>query len=141
MQPFADALGSYYESIFKPAISKAGLEAMRADASIFGTGKIIDQIWRGINSATVLVAELTSKNPNVFYELGLAHALSKPVVLVSSNEDDVPFDLRHIRVIIYDQTDPFWGQKLIDKIADNIRSAIEHPEEAIFRIGSDSDLG
>jgi hypothetical protein len=134
MQPFAGALGSYYESIFKPAIAQAGLLPVRADADIFATGKIIDQIWRGINDATVLVAELTSKNPNVFYELGLAHALRKPVVLVSSNEEDVPFDLRHIRVIVYDQTDPFWGQKLIDKIADNIRSAIESPEEATFRI-------
>jgi hypothetical protein len=134
MQPFAGALGSYYETIFKPAIQQAGLEPLRADAEIFGTGKIIDQIWRGIRESTVLVAELTSKNANVFYELGLAHALEKPVVLVSSNEDDVPFDLKHIRVIIYDQTDPFWGQKLIDKVADNIRSAITNPEEAIFRV-------
>jgi hypothetical protein len=66
--------------------------------------------------------------------LGLAHALAKPVVLVSSNEDDIPFDLRHIRVIIYDQSDPFWGTKLIDKIADNVKSAIDNPEEAIFKI-------
>jgi hypothetical protein len=62
------------------------------------------------------------------------HALSKPVVLVSSNEGDVPFDLRHIRVIYYDQSDPFWGGKLIDKIADNIKLALESPEEAIFKI-------
>lgn len=55
-------------------------------------------------------------------------------MLVSSNQDDVPFDLKHIRVILYDQTDPFWGAKLIDKIADNIKSAITNPEEAIFRI-------
>jgi hypothetical protein len=68
-------------------------------------------------SACSVVAELTTKNPNVFYELGLAHALEKPVVLVSSNEGDVPFDLKHIRVIYYDLTDPFWGQKLLDKIA------------------------
>ena len=46
----------------------------------------------------MLVAELTSRNPNVFYELGIAHALKKPVVLVSATEDDVPFDVRHIRV-------------------------------------------
>ena len=78
----------------------------------------MEQVWRGISAAKVLVAELTTKNPNVFYELGLAHALEKPVVLVTSNTDDVPFDLRHIRVILYDQTDPFWGQKLIDKVAD-----------------------
>jgi hypothetical protein len=133
MQPFGGTLGGYYESIFKPAIEQAGLTAVRADAEIFGTGKIMDQIWRGIRGANVLVAELTSKNPNVFYELGLAHALEKPVVLVSSNQEDVPFDLRHIRVILYDQADPFWGQKLIDKIADNIKSAIKDPEEAIFR--------
>lgn len=107
---------------------------MRADDDIFATGKIMDQVWRGILQATVLVAELTSKNPNVFYELGLAHALRKPVVLVSSNENDVPFDLRHIRVILYDQNDPFWGQKLIDKIADNIKSALTDPDEAIFKI-------
>jgi len=74
MQPFAGALGSYYETIFKPAIEQAGLEAMRADAEIFATGKIIDQIWRGIHAAKVLVAELTTKNPNVFYELGIRHS-------------------------------------------------------------------
>lgn len=134
MQPFGGHLGGYFESIYKPAIEQAGLQAIRADAEIFGTGKIMDQIWRGIRAADVLVAELTSKNPNVFYELGLAHALEKPVVLVSSNQEDVPFDLRHIRVILYDQADPFWGQKLVDKLADNIQSALADPEEAIFRI-------
>ncbi|TAL96619.1 MAG: hypothetical protein EPN73_10045 [Paraburkholderia sp.] len=133
MMPFAPPLGDYYAKIYKPAIEKAGLRPVRADAEIFGTGKIIDQIWAGINSAKVLVAELTARNPNVFYELGLAHALEKPVVLVSSNEADIPFDLKHIRVIYYDMTDPFWGGKLLDKVAENILSAIEHPEEAVLK--------
>ena len=78
----------------------------------------MDQIWQGIHAAKILVAELTGRNPNVFYELGLAHALEKPVVLVSSNQDDVPFDVQHIRVIYYDTSDPFWGEKLISKIAE-----------------------
>lgn len=133
MQPFAAPLGTYYEKIYKPAIEKAGLTPVRADADIFGTGKIMDQVWTGINAAKVLVAELTSRNPNVYYELGLAHALKKPVVLISSNEEDVPFDLHHIRVIYYDVTDPFWGTKLLEKVAENILSAINNPEEAIFR--------
>ena len=133
MQPFAPPLGSYYEDIYKPAIEKAGLKPIRADTEIFGTGKIMDQIWSGIHSAKVLVAELTGRNPNVFYELGLAHALKKPVVLVSSNEEDVPFDLQHIRVIYYDVSDPFWGNKLVEKVAENILSAIQNPEEAILR--------
>ena len=131
--PFAGPIGGYFHYVYEPAIKKAGLNAVRADADIFGTGKIIDQIWTGINAAKVLVAELTTKNPNVFYELGLAHALNKPVVLVSSNEEDVPFDLRHIRVIYYDVSDPFWGQKLIEKVAENIVSALKNPEEAVFK--------
>jgi hypothetical protein len=134
MQPFVNPFGGYFNSIFKPAIEQAGLQAIRAYAEIFATGKIMDQIWRGIRDASVLVAELTSKNPNVFYELGLAHALEKPVVLVASNQEDVPFDLRHIRVILYDQSDPFWGQKLVDKLADNIQSALTDPEDAIYRV-------
>ena len=133
MMPFGDPLGKYYSAIYDPAVKKAGLRPVRADDDIFGTGKIIDQVWRGITDAKVLIAELTSRNPNVFYELGLAHALQKPVVLVSSNEEDVPFDLQHIRVIYYDTSDPFWGEKLIEKVAENILSAIKNPEEAIFK--------
>jgi len=133
VMPFATPIGDYYHQVYEPAITKAGMRAVRADADIFGTGKIIDQIWAGINASKVLVAELTSRNPNVFYELGLAHALDKPVVLVSSNEEDVPFDLKHIRVIYYDVRDPFWGQKLIDKVAENILSALKNPEEAVFK--------
>lgn len=132
MMPFAEPLGGYYTSVYQPAIDKAKLKAVRADAEIFGTGKIIDQIWAGIHSARVLVAELTGRNPNVLYELGLAHALRKPVVLISSNEDDVPFDVRHVRVIYYDMRDPFWGTKLIEKVAENILSALKNPEEAIL---------
>jgi hypothetical protein len=132
MMPFALPIGGYYTSIYEPPIKKAGIAPVRADADMFGTGKIIDQIWSGINNARVLVAELTGRNPNVLYELGLAHALKKPVVLVSSNEGDVPFDVRHVRVIYYEMTDPFWGEKLISKVAENVVSALKNPKEAIL---------
>jgi hypothetical protein len=132
MMPFGNPIGGYYELIYEPAIKKAGLTPVRADTDIFGTGKIIDQIWSGLQTAKVLVAELTGRNPNVLYELGLAHALHKPVVLVSSNEGDVPFDVRHVRVIYYEVTDPFWGEKLIAKVAENIVSAIKNPNDAIL---------
>ena len=131
MMPFANPIGGYYATIYEPAIKKAGLTPVRADTDIFATGKIIDQIWTGLKRARVLVAELTGRNPNVLYELGLAHALHKPVVLISSNEADVPFDVRHVRVIYYELTDPFWGEKLIAKVAENIVSAIKNPNEAI----------
>jgi hypothetical protein len=133
LMPFGSPVGDYYRQIYEPAIKKAGMRPVRADDDIFGAGKIIDQIWDGINAAKVLVAEMTNRNPNAFYELGLAHALEKPVVLISSNEDDVPFDLKHIRVIYYNVSDPFWGEKLIEKVAENILSALSNPEEAVFK--------
>ncbi|MCQ8185218.1 nucleoside 2-deoxyribosyltransferase [Parvularcula sp. BGMRC 0090] len=138
MMPFGGHLGTYYEAVYKPAVKQAGLTPIRADADIFGTGKIIDQIYRGIVESKVLIAELTSRNPNVFYELGLAHALRKPVVLVSSNDEDVPFDLKHIRCIHYDMKDPFWGEKLIDKVTENVLSALQNPEEALFSVEEQS---
>ena len=133
MMPFASPIGTYFSQIYEPAIKKAGLTPVRADTDIFGTGKIIDQIWRGISDAKILLADLTTKNANVFYELGLAHALNKPVVLVAGKHDDVPFDLRHIRVIYYELDDPFWGAKLLDKVAENLLSALSNPEEALFK--------
>jgi hypothetical protein len=132
MMPFSSPHGDYYKTIFKPAIEKAGLTPRRADDDIFATGKIMEQIWSGIQQAKVLIAELTSRNPNVFYELGIAHALDKPVVLISSNQEDVPFDLQHIRVIYYDINDPFWGNNLIEKIAEYIISALKDPESNTF---------
>jgi hypothetical protein len=61
VQPFAGPLGTYYKLIYEPAIEQTGLKPVRADDDIFATGKIMDQVWRGIQSASVLVAELTSK--------------------------------------------------------------------------------
>ncbi len=56
--PFTPPPGEYYNQIYEPAIRKAGLRPMRADAAIFGTGKIMDRVWWGINAATVFVAKL-----------------------------------------------------------------------------------
>jgi hypothetical protein len=134
VMPFADPIGGYYDDLYKPAIEKAKIKADRADSDIYGTGQIVGQIWQGINNARVLIAELTGRNANVLYELGLAHALHKPVVLICSkaNEEDVPFDLRHVRVVYYDKDDPFWGQKLIEKIAEKILSVLQDPKDAIL---------
>src|ERR1051326_7232713 len=92
LMPFADPPDRYYKPIYSVAISEAGLKPVRAD-SLFTSTPIMDDIWRLVQDSTVLLADLTGRNPNVFYELGLAHAISKPVVLVAETMDDVPFDL------------------------------------------------
>ena len=133
--PF-DASGKRVHDAVQRALKEVGVSVFRADHAIQPGAPWVNAVTNAIRSSDFLVVDITRQNPNVFYELGLAHALEKPVVLVSSNEADVPFDLGHIRVIYYDMNDPFWGTKLIDKVAENILSAISNPEEAIFRIGT-----
>jgi len=63
----------------------------------------MDDVREAVITARYVIADLTDNNPNVFYELGVCHAIGKNVVLVTQNPD-VPFDVRHIRHIRYDFT-------------------------------------
>ena len=92
---------------------------------------MVEQIWEQIEKAKLLLADLSGKNANVFYELGLAHAARKPVIFTASDTDDVPFDLRHLRVIIYDIREPEWAPLLRKSIVEHMRNAIKDPEKSI----------
>ena len=115
--PFGSWFDRYYQEIYAPAIRDAGYEPVRAD-ELFTTGSVVEQIWDQIERARLLLADLTGKNPNVFYELGLAHAARKPAVFTAAQVDDVPFDLRHLRVIIYDVREPEWAVRLKTSVTD-----------------------
>ena len=130
MMPFGQWLDQYYREIFVPAIKDAGMEPVRGD-ELFSTGSVIEQIWDQVQRAKVLLADLSGKNANVFYELGLAHAACKPVVFTTSSLDDVPFDLRHLRVVTYDIRDPAWGLKLQKSLATYLRAAKTDPEKSV----------
>ena len=130
MMPFGQWYDRYYQEIYIPAIRDAGFEPIRAD-ELFSTGSVVEQIWEQIEKSKVLLAEVTDKNPNVFYELGLAHAARKPVVFTSGKLDDVPFDLRHLRVIVYDVREPQWADKLQRLITDYLRNAAKDPARSI----------
>jgi hypothetical protein len=103
LMPFDTAFRSVYNDHIKPAISATGLNCQRAD-EIHSANLITVDIWEKINRARFVVADLTNRNPNVFYEVGLAHAIGKDVILLTQNIADVPFDLRNIRCIRYDLT-------------------------------------
>jgi hypothetical protein len=128
LMPFKEPFNSYYDSIIRPAVESVRLSPVRGD-SLFRPSPIMGDIWQSIQDAKVLVAELTEKNANVFYELGLAHAIGKPVILISETMDDVPFDLQPLRVLIYDKDDPAWGNKLkthiVSALAETLPNAIE----------------
>ena len=130
MMPFGAWFDRYYAEIYVPAIKEAGFEPVRAD-ELFTTGSVVEQIWEQIEKAKLLLADLSGKNPNVFYELGLAHAARKPVVFTAGQVEDVPFDLRHLRVIIYDIREPEWASRLRKSIADYLRNAAKDPGKSI----------
>lgn len=130
MMPFGEWFDRYYQDVYIPAIKEAGFEPVRAD-ELFSTGTVVEQIWEQIQKGTVLLADLSHKNANVFYELGLAHAANKPVVFTTSNIDDIPFDLRHLRVIVYDIREPDWATKLGKSVTDYLKNAKSDPIRSI----------
>lgn len=130
LMPFHSPFNRYYDNIFVPAILKAKLSPIKAD-SLFRPSPIMGDVWRLVREAKVLLADLSGTNPNVFYELGLAHAIGKPVVLVSDKIEDVPFDLRGLRVIIYDKNNENWGSELEEKILKSLKETMADAKSAV----------
>ncbi len=100
LMPFDHAFDDVYQLGIKVACERAGAYAERVDEQIF-EGSILQRIYNQISKADVVVADMSGRNPNVFYESGYAHALGKPVILLTQNTDDIPFDLKHYPHIVY----------------------------------------
>ncbi len=101
IMPFDVEFTSIYEKLIKDSLESAGYQVARAD-SFLDQRNILADIVRGIRSAKLIVADLTTNNPNVFYELGLCHGLGLPTILIAQSIDDVPFDLRSYKILIYE---------------------------------------
>lgn len=100
LMPFETAFDDIYKFGIKGAADDVGAYAERVDEQIFSEG-ILDRIFNQISKADVVVADMTGRNPNVFYEVGYAHALGKAVVLLTQKTDDIPFDLKHRQHTVY----------------------------------------
>ncbi|MFN3849996.1 MAG: hypothetical protein ACK4NY_11230 [Spirosomataceae bacterium] len=104
IQPFDnDKFDKRFVDIFEPAISKANFQAYRIDRDL-SVRVPIDEIENGIAESAICFAEITTDNPNVWYELGYAFACGKDVVMVCSDERQVgkfPFDIQHRHIITY----------------------------------------
>lgn len=103
LMPFDEKFTPIYNNIIKKVVESFGLKCKRA-GEIFGTKPIIEDVWEHIQRARILIADLTGRNPNVFYELGLSHAIKKEVILITQNLKDLPFDLKHYRCIVYEDS-------------------------------------
>ncbi len=114
MMPLAEPFDTLYREVINPVATDLGFEVVRVD-EVVGPGIIIEDIQRQIEGAHAVVAEISTQNPNVFYELGYAHALQKPAVLLVRRSDGaaMPFDIRSYRAIFYD--DSIGGKKTVER--------------------------
>lgn len=100
---FSAQFEDLYEDVIRPVCEEVGIEAYRA-SDISRPGVILQDILQGLDESSVVIADLTPPNPNVFYELGYSHALRKPVILLAEHDTPLPFDISGYRVIFYDNT-------------------------------------
>ena len=101
IMPFAHQFQPIYRDNIIPLAQELGIVIKRGD-DFFSTHSIMAEIWAAINATRIVIAECSGRNPNVFYELGIAHTLGKAFIMMAQNIDDIPFDLRHFRFIIYE---------------------------------------
>jgi hypothetical protein len=125
MMPFKEPFDTLYREVIHPVTAASGFRVIRID-EIMAPGIIIDDIQRQIAEAHVVIAEITQPNPNVFYELGYAHALRKPAILLARRDpsNQLPFDVRSYRAIFYDDT--IGGKDSVERALKQHLEALRH---------------
>ena len=116
LMPFDSSFNDVYKMGIKETAQSLGIKAERVDEQIFQEG-ILDRIYRQIDVADIIVADMSGQNPNVFYEVGYAHAKNKLCILLTNNSKDIPFDLKHHRHIVYGDSISNLREMLVDELA------------------------
>jgi hypothetical protein len=124
IMPFSQEFEDIYSLGIKETAQNLGVEAFRLDEEIFNEG-MLERIYNNIEKSDFIIADLSNKNPNVFYELGYAHANKKICILLTQNADNIPFDLQHKRHIVYNGS----LKKLKQELEKNIKWAVETIEQ------------
>jgi hypothetical protein len=106
---FAPPFEHLFNQVIKPVADDCHIDAEKAD-DILGPGMIISDITRRLQEADIVIADVTAENANVFYELGYAHALSKPTILLAEKGKALPFDISGFRTLFYENTIAGKGQ-------------------------------
>jgi len=135
LMPFSDKFDDIYLLGIKSACNDAGAYCERVDEQIFQES-ILERIYNQIAKADIIIADMTGRNPNVFYETGYAHALGKRVILLTQDHDDIPFDLMHYPHIIYAGK----ISQLKSDLEKRIRWYVDNPEQNPSRIEFDLEI-
>jgi hypothetical protein len=115
VMPFSLEESNEVHRILSSVCKALAVQPMRGD-DFFKPSDIMIDIWQSINVADFVIADISGRNPNVLYELGIAHTLAKPVLIISKNAEDIPIDLSTRRVIIYGRQGDRWREELETKV-------------------------
>ena len=117
-----------FQAIIKPAVEGAGLgyRCLRSEAT---TGNIIKKVINSLYQANIVVADLTDRNPNVFYELGVRHTLKTRTIMIAQRRKDIPSDLDGYASHVYKWKTTAQKEALEKKL----RSLLDHIEEDVDR--------
>ena len=122
MMPFGKEFDQVYEAI-KSACETEGYRTLRVD-EIYGPKPITSDIFSTIVQSTLVISDLSERNPNVLYETGLAHALNRDVIMIVQNEHDIPFNVHHLRYLSYLPNEEGLGKLSKDLLA-SIQAALK----------------
>ena len=128
LQPFSREFTDIYESIVVPAAFSAGVEVFRVD-QITGAGSIVEEIYNAIEQTELLICDISNSHPNVMYELGFAHALMKPVIMISQEPENAPFDVKGTRILYYGISSLSQYAETIRELQRLIEQALKNPLE------------
>lgn len=125
LQPFMTEFESVYALIREAAhLASPNAEVFRLD-EVSTPRSLTEAMYEAIESSDLLICDLSGLNPNVMYELGYAHALQKPVLIISQSTERIPFDIRSIRVLIYDRDRG--SSEFVTRMRQYITEALEDP--------------
>lgn len=132
IQPFNDIYNKRFESLYKPAIEAAGMNAYRVDQDSSAV-VLVEAIETNIKRAAVCLADISEDNPNVWYELGFAYAAGRPVVMACSDQrgrtaKPFPFDIQHRAIVTYKTEAPQDFQVFQQRLADKLKAMLEQGE-------------
>jgi hypothetical protein len=123
VMPFSEEWSPDVHRILAAVCEAAGVRSVRGD-DLFTPTDILEDLWQGINAADFVIADITGRNPNVLYELGIAHTLAKPVLILSQRAADIPIDLATRRVIVYGQRAEAWREELAHTLGEAIAKVV-----------------
>ena len=131
VMPFSQPWSSdVYSKLFQPGIEAAGFEPSRGD-SIVRIGDLGTNVWRSVTLAGVIVADVTAPNPNVYYELGLADVLGKPIIAFKQAGTALPADIGGRHFYEYDLTDLAPGRTALSKALEDLA---KEPDNQFFGV-------